>query len=533
MIRTVIPNAPFFRLVERAIGEGRTLEIAVRGTSMRPTLVDGRHRVVLAPRGEGPLPIGTIALVRYGGRHILHRLVAVDSDGTLVLRGDNLPHTVERVGEADVVGVVRSIIGPGGRVRRCDGPVWRLGSRVAAAVSPARAVFMGRVGYLLAALRRRTGLGRQPGREKRTRVLFFIESLAGGGAEKVLSIIARNLDRERFDVRVRTVTAGGAHFDDVARAVDCRPLIRTRDRLLYPLLYHLIYYILPPGVVRTLFLPRGADVEVAFCEGFATRVLATGRARRRVAWVHIDLEANPWTQELVYRSMEQERRAYSRFTDVVCVSESVREAFERRFDLPARTLYNPVDSDSIMALAREDTDLPPKHRLRLVSTGRLVDQKGYDRLLRVAAQLRDEGHPFELWILGEGPRREVLEDFIAARDLGDRVRLWGFVANPYPMVASADLFVCSSRSEGYSTAATEAIVLGVPVITTLVAGMRELLGDGLHGWIVPNDDDSLLDPLRRLATTPSLLRDMRRRATLRGRHFTLPATMLPIEDLLA
>ncbi len=522
--RTVIPNTSFFALVEEAIAGGRTVEIAVRGTSMRPTLVDGRHRVVLAPCGDRRPPIGTIALVRYNGRHILHRLVAREADGTLVFRGDNLPHTVERVTAGDIVGVVRSIVGPGGRVRRSKGLGWALRSRLSAAFSPWRVLFTGRLRRLFSGLRRREG--------KRTEVLFFIESLAGGGAEKILSVIARHLDPDRFRVSVRTVTAGGAHFADVARAVDCRPMIRTRRRLPYTLLYHLIYYVLPARLVRALFLPRGSDVEVAFCEGFATRVIASGRSRRRVAWVHTDLESNPWTQQLVYRSLDQERRAYSRFDEVVCVSDSVREAFERRFDLSARTLYNPVDSDAIARLAGEPTPLPPKTLPRLVSTGRLIDLKGYDRLLSVAAQLGDEGHPFELWILGEGPRREALEDFIAAHNLGDRVRLWGFVANPYPLVASADLFVCSSRSEGYSTAATEAIVLGVPVVTTLVAGMGELLGDGLSDWIVPNDDSALLAPLRRLLSEPALLADLRRKATLRGGHFTLPATMLPIEQLL-
>ncbi len=536
MNRTVIPNASFFALVERAIAEGRTLEIAVRGTSMRPGLVDGRHRVVLAPLDGRPLRVGTIALVRYGGRHILHRLVGRDEDGTLLFRGDNLPHTVERARESDVVGVVRSIVVSGGGATRCSGLWWVLRSRLAASLSPARAIVAGRLRHLAAGLRGHPERGRG---ERRTRVLFFIESLAGGGAEKILSIVARNLDPGRFHVMVRTVTAGGAHFDDVARTGDCRPMIRTRGRLLYSLLYHLIYYVLPARLVRLLLLPRGVDVEVAFCEGFATRVIAAGGGggrrrsrRRRIAWVHIDLEANPWTQKLVYRSLDQERRAYGRFTDVVCVSDSVREVFERRFALPARTLYNPVDSDAIVEMSRRPVEMPPKSVPRLVTTGRLVDQKGYDRLLRIAARLRDEGHSFELWILGEGPRREMLEDFIAARDLGDRVRLWGFVSNPCPLVASADLFVCSSRSEGYSTAATEAIVLGVPVLTTLVSGMRELLGEGLADWIVPNDETALLDALRTLLTTPSLLTTLRQKAAQRSHHFTLPTTITPIEELL-
>jgi glycosyltransferase involved in cell wall biosynthesis len=182
--------------------------------------------------------------------------------------------------------------------------------------------------------------------EKKIKVLFFIESLAGGGAEKILSVIAGAIDRERFDVTVATVTQGGVHVDAVRRAVRFRPMIRVRWRPVYSLLYHLIYYILPARAVHRLFLPQGSDVEVAFCEGFATRIIAKGRAPRKIAWVHIDLEANPWT-DIAFRSEREQIACYRQFDRVICVSESVREAFERRFGSPASVIYNPIDSAAI------------------------------------------------------------------------------------------------------------------------------------------------------------------------------------------
>jgi glycosyltransferase involved in cell wall biosynthesis len=224
--------------------------------------------------------------------------------------------------------------------------------------------------------------------------------------------------------------------------------------------------------------------------------------------------------------------AYSRYTDRVCVSESVMESFENRFLLPANTVYNPIDTDMIFSRSRERVALPPKTRIRFVTSGRLVGQKGYDRLLHTAARLRDAGADFELWILGDGMQMETLCDYIEAMDLEDRVTMWGYVANPYPLVASADVFVCSSRSEGYSTAATEAIILGVPVVTTLCAGMRELLGDGKYGIIVDNKDDALYEPLKKMTDDPAIIADLRRRARERSRDFALPAMMAPIEELL-
>jgi glycosyltransferase involved in cell wall biosynthesis len=368
---------------------------------------------------------------------------------------------------------------------------------------------------------------------ERIKVLFFIESLAGGGAEKILSVIARHIDKSRFDVTVATVTAAGVHVEAVRREVGFRPMIRTRNRVFYSLIYHLIYYVLPAGWVYRMFLPHGNDVEVAFCEGFATRVIARGRAPRRIAWVHIDLEANPWTQRCVYRSIVQERRAYARFHAVVCVSARVREAFEHRFDLPARVIHNPVDSEAIRRGATEFTPLREAGVPLFVSVGRLAEQKGYDRLIPIVAGLIAGGHDLRLWILGEGPEREPLEKLVAAHNLHKFVTLWGYVENPYPYVAAADWFVCSSRSEGFSTVMTEALVLGTPVVTVECAGTRELFGrSGEWGMVVANDDGALLAAMSEILKKPQLRKHYHIQAARRGADFSISPSMVAIEDIL-
>jgi hypothetical protein len=147
-----IPNNLFFSLVESAIASGESVDIRVRGWSMLPTLVDNRHRVVLVPYDRVHLRVGAIALIRYGGRHVLHRLVA-RRNGKMIFRGDNLPRTVERVAECDIVALVRRIIGPDGREIDCRG--WRFivtGHLIALTGRP-RSIFLSR----WAALRVRLG----------------------------------------------------------------------------------------------------------------------------------------------------------------------------------------------------------------------------------------------------------------------------------------------------------------------------------------------------------------------------------------
>ncbi|WP_165021601.1 glycosyltransferase [Dysgonomonas sp. ZJ279] len=368
--------------------------------------------------------------------------------------------------------------------------------------------------------------------EQKIKVLFFIESLAGGGAEKTLSTIIDHINKDKFDITVATIIANGVYVDQISRFVKFKPLIKTRNQILYKILYHLIYFYLPLRIVYNLFVPKGNDVEIAFCEGFATKLFAHSPNKRKIAWVHTDMLVNPWTQGLVYSSIDKERKAYSKYEKVICVSRTVSQSVNAKFGIKANTIYNPIDSDEIVSKSKEKVSLPIKSRLRIVTIGRLVEQKGYDRLLKVINELKNEGCDFELWILGDGPEKEGLADYIDKNNLNDDVKLWGFISNPYPYMLASDIFVCSSRCEGYSTVVTEALILGLPVITTLCSGMKELLGDNIYGVIVENEDVTLLEPLRKIIHDRDYLAMLTQKAQKRGNDFSISSLMKPIEDLL-
>lgn len=368
--------------------------------------------------------------------------------------------------------------------------------------------------------------------KRKVKVLFFIESLAGGGAEKVLYTIANHINKDKFDVTVVTVVADGVYSERIRRYVKYKPLIKTHNKFLYKVLYHLIYFYLPLRIVYNLFFPKGSDVEVAFCEGFATKLLAHSPGKKKIAWVHTDVQLNPWTQSIIYSSINEERETYLKYDKVICVSETVMESVLSKFRIKGDTIYNPIDCEEIIGKSKEKVSLPVKRKLRIVTTGRLVEQKGYDRLLRITKKLIDENYDFELWILGEGPERKELTEYIDKNGLNDCVKMWGFISNPYPYIAAGDIFICSSRSEGYSTAATEAVILGLPVVTTLCSGMKELLGDSKYGVIVENADMTLLEPLKRIISEPEYLSKLALKAQERSNDFKMSSLIKPIENLL-
>lgn len=167
----------------------------------------------------------------------------------------------------------------------------------------------------------------------RLKVLFLVESLSGGGAEKVLSGLVRGLDRERFDVTVCTVVDCGPYREEVGKYAHYRTIVGGRGWL-YRLKYALVYRFLPAGWIYKWCIAGDYDVEAAFTEGFPTRLLAAapeGKARR-LAWVHVDLEARPWTQGRCSGRWRRKGRLTPVFKPWRHVSQAVREAFERRLE---------------------------------------------------------------------------------------------------------------------------------------------------------------------------------------------------------
>lgn len=377
-------------------------------------------------------------------------------------------------------------------------------------------------------------------------ILFLIESLSGGGAEKVLTTLLQHLDSSRFQVTLCCIVNKGKYIETVKPYITryCY-LLPDSDNLSgwslwrYRVKYKLIYNLLPSKWVYRLFIPKHADIEVAFVEGFATKLLAhsTNKQAKKIAWVHTNFRNFHWTTHL-YKNSQEEERIYQRFNKIIAVSNTANDSFKQVFSnnkVPVYTLYNPIDNEEIIRLSAQPLPVHCLHsgKIRLASIGRLTPVKAYDRLLRILHKLKEEQYDFECWLLGDGEEKKKLEDDIQTYQMQDRVTLWGFQSNPYNFLAQCDLFICSSISEGYSTAVTEALIVGLPVITTACSGMHELLKDGECGVITENSEEALYQGLKELLDHPERMEQYRRKAMERGKEFSLEKLMKPIEDLLS
>lgn len=239
-------------------------------------------------------------------------------------------------------------------------------------------------------------------------------------------------------------------------------------------------------------------------------------------------------QDRLFRSMRHQKACYERFDGIYCVSENVQEAFSAKFGLTERVhvAYNMLDEQAIRRRKDEPVDDIPKGEFLMVSVGSLIPRKGFERLIHVCGLLKSRGYHFHLLILGKGELYEDLAEQVIDEHLLDSVQLLGFRDNPYPYMAAADLYVCPSYVEGFSTVVSEAVVLETPVVTTDCSGMREILGDSEYGLITQNTEESLFEGLRTMLDKPEVYQYYQQRVRERAPFFYMEERLKAYEEIL-
>lgn len=376
------------------------------------------------------------------------------------------------------------------------------------------------------------------------KLAIFAEALTGGGVEKTLQTMLKHWDYANIDVTlysIRNVPLPDCllglpikhrfifeSYND-SKVNRIRVWIRNKLRLL-------IYYHCPPKAFYRLFIQKEYDVALAFIEGYATRIVSGAPSSvKRLAWLHCDIINHHWTN-IAYRSDREEIESYHTLDSVVCVSSGVQAQLLKLCgeDLRTRVILNPIDRDDIIKkanLASVPFDVIPTATIRIISLGRLVPIKGYERLIRVARRLMDDGNDISLTILGEGNERNRLQALINENNLSARVFLLGYKENPYLYLNASDIYVCSSYSEGYNTSIVEALVLGKAVVSTDCMKEKDLLGNSEFGIVADNSEEGLYSALKQMIQ-PGVLEKYSSLAKERGALFDVKNSMKEVFALI-
>jgi len=321
-------------------------------------------------------------------------------------------------------------------------------------------------------------------------VLFVLPSLGGGGAERTVLNIVNHLDRERYRPILALYRKEGSYLSLLREDIHVEELKSSRARFSIPRLSHVIRTFKPSLIFSTIRYINVATVMSAILARTGVPVLVRESNHQTAAGIG----TRSWREQLVGWS-------YRRAQKVVSLSNGVREDVIKRYWLRPEhvvTIYNPIDLDNIAELAlgpinddKFENEINGNLCFQIIAVGALERQKGYDLLIKAVARL--DHIPYKLRILGEGSERERLTRLVQDLGVEDRVLLMGFQKNPYAWMAGADLFVLSSRWEGFGHVITEAMACGTPVLAARCrAGPDEIITNDVDGRLCEPESISSL-----------------------------------------
>ena len=367
----------------------------------------------------------------------------------------------------------------------------------------------------------------------RIRLLCVGSDLRGGGAERIQLTLLAHLDRSRFDVRLFYLRNIGTLHGLIPRDIVPRYGVRGDQNLRARALHVLT------ALVR---LARQADVIFAMQEGTPVYLAAiaghlTGRpvvGWIRICWSRMLNELGGWHRWA-------SRFFYPRLDLLICVSDGVaRDLVTFCPTLRGKTVFvpNPQDLERIRGQAQAPLPQSAEHAFEkrtLLATGRFVQQKGFDVLLKAFADLTRRGLDLHLIILGEGPERSRLEHLANELGLSPRVFMPGFQINPYPFFARAEVFLLTSRYEGFANVIVEALCLGVPLVASdCPHGPREILQDGRCGILIPAENPTALaDAVESILGSTETRARLRAAGLHRAQQYDVRTGKASFENLLA
>ena len=355
------------------------------------------------------------------------------------------------------------------------------------------------------------------------KLLFVINTLGYGGAERAMLDLIDALDPQKYEISLFVLTGQG----ELSHALPKHVRLLNRDYKDVSVLTKegrklLIRSVLRAGSKKGLFLRRasyllknfrdmrrrgkilpdklcwrvlsdgaplirrGYDLAVAYLEGGATYYVAEHvKARKKAAFVHIDYGKAGYTRKL-------DRDCYQKFDRIFTVSDEVRAHFLEVYpehEKKVLVFHNLINQERIRQMAEQGSGFDDEFQgYRILTVGRLTQQKRYDIAIQAMALLKEKcSVPVRWYVLGEGELRESLRQQSKDAGVEQEFILLGVKENPFPYYKNCDLYVHATGFEGKSIAIQEAQTLGKPILATDCSGNREQIVHDVDGRMCPLD----------------------------------------------
>ena len=331
---------------------------------------------------------------------------------------------------------------------------------------------------------------------KKIKLLITAPSMRGGGAERFISILLKYIDRNSFVPVLGLVQKEGPLLAELPPDVKVVDLNAGRVRYAIIKIIRLIHNERPEVSFSTL---GHLNLALLVCRLLAPAGVKFVIRETNIPSINFQQSAFPRLLPFLYRLL------YGRADKIVCQSDDMREDLIGTFGVSRGktvVINNPVDVDAIKRCSNDAGRLFEQGKVNLVAVGKLKYQKGFDLLIEAISHIKKK--EVHLTILGEGSEMDNLERLKRDLGLSEQVTLKGLVDNPYPYMFQADLFVLSSRFEGFPNVVLEAMACETPVVAfECPGGINEIIEDGVNGWKVsPEDTRALARAIETAMKTP-------------------------------
>lgn len=370
------------------------------------------------------------------------------------------------------------------------------------------------------------------------KVLFVIDSLHCAGAEKSLTTLLSLLDYSKYDVDLQLFGYGGALEELVPKEVNIlKPMeyikfssLSTKNAVIKSL-KNMNFKMLSSRLKFSLAIRKNNysnaqkariywqkvsnvieennkeyDIAISYAQGVPTFYVAEKVcAKKKLAWVNVS-----------YKLGDEDRafqeQFYDKYNKIVAVSDSAKNIFLETFPKYTNKLeiiYDINDANFIRRMSEQGQSYNDNYTgLRILTIGRLANQKGYDIALEACKILKEKEIEFKWYSLGIGPLKEEIEKYINENNLENNFKLLGVKSNPYPFIKDCDIYVQTSRFEGFGIAIAEARMLNKPVVTTKFDAVYNQMKDRKNGLVVDMNSQGIVNGILELINNKKLTNEI-------------------------
>jgi len=375
---------------------------------------------------------------------------------------------------------------------------------------------------------------------RKKKILFRNRSLEVGGSEKILLNILQNLDRNKFDItlvlnfkegefinqlppdiKVKSITNG---IDFLNKNSFLSKLNRAIKRLQY-----FLFQIYPIAFYKKHQL-MDIETEIAFSHYMIPTVLNSPiKASKKIFWFHGDLLEFSLTDDEKYKLVQ----SLLKFDQGVFVSEHSKKNIENNYKIKlsnSTVIYNPINTMEIKDKSNEEMNETISF-FDFISIGRFGKAKGFDDLVNAHYLLINEGYKINTAIVGSGEEYENIKQLIKHYNLEDSFHLLGFQSNPLKYLKNSNYFIFPTYTESYPTVVAESLILGVPVLSTNVGGIPEMVINEQEGFLFNPGKENVYKYMKKALDDKELLIQLKQNCKQSHLKFNLEQQLNKIEQL--